>query len=128
MVTTAAKFVGVLAVTALFSVPADAEPTSPDPPPAQSPEQSAERIRTCLPHDTIDLKMRQDYGEKLIGQGISSDGTLVEIFMAPAGSFTVIKTSPEGTSCVVDFGDGWRSLNQLESIGFTPDSLPGDDL
>jgi hypothetical protein len=117
-----AKFVGVLAVTTLFGVPALAEPTSPE----LSPGQSTQRVRTCLPHDSVDVKLRQDYGEKLIGQGISSDGTLVEIFMAPAGSFTVIKTSPEGTSCVVDFGDGWRSLNQLESIGFTPRDLDHD--
>jgi hypothetical protein len=117
-----AKFVGVLAVTTLLGAPAFAEPTSPELPP----EQSAQRVRTCLPHDSVDLKLNQDYGEKLIGQGISSDGTLVEIFMAPAGSFTVIKTSPEGTSCVVDFGDGWRSLNQLESIGFTPSDLDPD--
>ena len=67
MRTMAAKFVGVLAVTPLFWAPVYAEPTSPELP------QPTERIRTCLPHDTIDLKMRQDFGEKLIGQGISSD-------------------------------------------------------
>ena len=115
-----AKIVGALAVMPLFCAAAFADPTSPNP---VNPELPSERVRSCLPHDNVNVTMNQQYGEKLIGQGISSDGTLVEIFMAQNGSFTVIKTSPQGTSCVVDFGDGWRTLNQLESIGFAPEDL-----
>ena len=123
-----AKIMGALAVMPLFCAVAFADPApdsatpSPD---AANPELPPvpQRVRTCLPHENVDFTMKQEYGEKLIGQGISSDGTLVEVFMAQSGSFTVIKTSPEGTSCVVDFGDGWRTLNQLESIGFAPEDL-----
>lgn len=79
--------------------------------------------RSCMPHEGADDKLRLEYGEKVLGHGISKDGTLVEIFLAPSGTFTVIKTTPAGLSCVVDFGDGWQTLHQLEQVGFTPETL-----
>ena len=97
---------------------------------AQRPAETIERPavsvaeqRTCLPHDGADAKLRTEFGEKVLGRGVSGDGTLLEIFLAPSGTFTVIKTTPDGLSCVVDFGEGWQTLNQLESVGFTPNDL-----
>lgn len=87
-----------------------------------TPRQTVQR--TCLPHDGVGPKLRSEFGEKVLGRGVSNDGTLLEIFMAQNdGTFTVIKTTPEGLSCVVDFGDGWQTLNQLESVGFTAKDL-----
>jgi hypothetical protein len=79
--------------------------------------------QSCLPRDSADDKLRSEFGEKVLGRGVSSDGTLVEIFQSPSGTFTVIKTTPKGMSCVVDFGEGWQTLNQLEAVGFTPEDL-----
>ena len=97
---------------------------------AQSPEsappgggQGAGNGRACLPHDGVNTKLQRQYGERELGRGVSADGTLIEIFMAPSGTFTVVKTTPGGVSCVVDFGEGWQPLNQLESVGFTPKDL-----
>ena len=78
---------------------------------------------TCMSHEGADRQLRAHFGEKVLGRGVSSDGTLMEIFMSPKGTFTVIKTTPSGMSCVVDFGDGWQTLNQLEAVGFTPEDL-----
>lgn len=50
-----------------------------------------------------------EFGEARAAQGLSVDGTLTEVFAGPDGSFTIIKTSPRGMSCVVDTGIGWRS-------------------
>lgn len=79
--------------------------------------------RSCMPHDGADDKLRLEYGEKALGHGISKDGTLVEIFLAPSGTFTVIKTTPAGLSCVVDFGEGWQTVHQLEEVGLARDTL-----
>ena len=76
-----------------------------------------------MAHDGADDKLKSVYGEKILGHGVSSDGTLVELYLAPSGSFTVIKTTPAGLSCVVDFGEGWQTLHQLEQVGFTPETL-----
>lgn len=91
--------------------------------PVESTSPAAAQPRTCLPHDSAGEKLRAEFGEKVLGRGVSSDGTLVEIFLSSSGTFTVIKTTPKGMSCVVDFGEGWQTLNQLESVGLTPDDL-----
>lgn len=80
--------------------------------PGETPETAQQR--SCMPHEGADDKLRLEYGEKVLGHGVSKDGTLVEIFLAPSGTFTVIKTTPSGLSCVVDFGEGWQTVNQLE--------------
>ena len=89
--------------------------------PGETPEIA--QPRSCMPHDGADDKLSAEYGEKVLGHGVSGDGTLVEIFLAPSGTFTVIKTTPAGLSCVVDFGEGWQTLHQLEQVGFTPETL-----
>jgi len=123
----AARMLGLCVVApALVSVapnafagqPAESHPLTQETAPPQ-----AAQTRTCLPHDGVDSKLHDEFGEKVLGRGISKDGTLLEVFLAPAGTFTVIKTTPDGLSCVVDFGEGWQTLNQLESVGFTPDDL-----
>ena len=127
MSTLAARMNGLwlVAPAALFTVasalagqPAETHPSVQE----TAPPQVAPR--TCLPHDSADAKLRSEFGEKVLGRGVSKDGTLLEIFMAQKdGTFTVIKTTPDGTSCVVDFGEGWQTLNQLESVGFQPDDF-----
>jgi hypothetical protein len=71
-------------------------------------------VQICLPHADIVAKLLSDFGEKKLGHGISGDGNLVELFIAPNGTFTLVKTSPRGVSCIVDFGESWQTLNQLE--------------
>jgi len=92
-------------------------------PPVQDTAPAPGGQHACLPHDGVDSKLRNEFGEKVLGRGVSKDGTLLEVFMAPAGTFTVIKTTPQGLSCVVDFGEGWQTLNQLESVGLTPQDV-----
>jgi hypothetical protein len=97
-----------------------------DPPMPQSQRPSegpSAQPRSCMTHDGAGDKLRSEYGEKMLGHGVSGDGTLVEIYLAPSGTFTVIKTTPAGLSCVVDFGEGWQTLHQLEQVGFTPETL-----
>jgi hypothetical protein len=91
--------------------------------PGESAPSPTAQQQTCMPHESADDKLRAEFGEKVLGHGVSGDGTLVEIFLAPSGTFTVIKTTPAGLSCVVDFGEGWQTLNQLEQVGFTPRDL-----
>lgn len=129
----AARSGRAIAAPALFLVCSLAAGTASADPPVQQSQRPGEtpgvaQQRSCMPRDGADDKLRSEYGEKVLGHGVSSDGTLVEIYLAPSGTFTVIKTTPAGLSCVVDFGEGWQTVNQLEQAGFTPEtlkSLPG---
>ena len=76
-------------------------------------------VQRCLPHAEIAARLQREFKEQKLGHGISSDGNLLEIFVAPAGGFTVVKTTPRGVACIVDFGEDWQTLHQLEMIGLT---------
>jgi hypothetical protein len=91
-------------------------------PTAVASAQSTEHRGTpaCLPHEQAEERLHRTYNEKKIGHGISGDGNLIEVFMSSAGSFTVIKTSPTGVSCIVDFGEGWQSIDELETALLAP--------
>ncbi|HEY3146630.1 MAG TPA: hypothetical protein VGJ75_09775 [Dongiaceae bacterium] len=82
---------------------------------AQSSNRSV--VQVCLAHADLEAKLLSDFGEKKLGLGISGDGNLLELFVARTGTFTVVKTSPHGVSCIVDFGDSWQTLNLLEVTG-----------
>src|SRR5262245_55432343 len=114
-----------IAASALFCTlaagTAHADPSIQGQRPGETPGVAEQR--SCMPHDGAGDKLRSEYGEKVLGHGVSKDGTLVEIFLAPSGTFTVIKTTPAGLSCVVDFGEGWQTVHQLEQVGFTPETL-----
>lgn len=77
----------------------------------------------CFAHAEIEAKLLSDFGEKKLGHGISGDGNLVELFIAPTGTFTVVKTSPRGVSCIVDFGESWQTMNLLEVTGLSEGDL-----
>jgi hypothetical protein len=116
--------IGTIAVPALLcAVAVGTAYAKPPMEQVQRPSQTVAQPRTCMPHDGAGDKLRSEFGEKIVGHGVSSDGTLLEIYRAPSGTFTVIKTTPAGLSCVVDFGEGWQTLNQLEHVGFTPETL-----
>ena len=114
----ATRYGRAIAASALFCVLATASQAE-----AQRPSEGEAQSRSCMEHDGAGDKLRTQFGEKILGHGVSSDGTLVEIYLAPSGTFTVIKTTPSGLSCVVDFGEGWQTLHQLEQVGFTPETL-----
>jgi len=120
----AARMLGMCLIATAFAPVAQAgQPVETDPMTRTTSPVEATAQRTCIPHEAADAKLRNEFSEKVLGRGISGDGTLLEIFMSSRGTFTVIKTTPDGLSCVVDFGEGWQTLHQLEQVGYTPDDL-----
>lgn len=80
-------------------------------------------LQICRTHAEIEAKLLSDFGETKVGHGISGDGSLVEVYAGPSGTFTVVKTSPGRVSCIVDFGESWQNLAPLEAAGFFEDGL-----
>ena len=59
--------------------------------------------------DLIDqLEKRHD--EKRAVFGVTSKGRLIEVFVGPTGSWTILTSDHSGISCVLDSGDGWRPV------------------
>lgn len=78
-------------------------------------------LQICHTHAEIEAKLLSDFGEAKIGHGVSGDGSLVEVYAGPGGTFTVVKTMPGRASCIVDFGESWQMLAPLEAARLLDD-------
>jgi hypothetical protein len=63
----------------------------------------------------IDLRGYLDkaYAEKLAAVGLVNDQTIMEVYVAESGTWTVVLTSPNGVSCLVLSGQGWQSADRM---------------
>ena len=58
--------------------------------------------------------LAQKYEEAPIAAGVTSSGGLVEVLTNGKGeTWTIIVTSPQGTSCLVAAGEGWQARQQV---------------
>ncbi len=65
----------------------------------------------CAPRGGVVEALSRQYGEHQIAGGISSSGWLIELYSSADGStWTIIASSPQGMSCAVSSGEGWRRL------------------
>lgn len=63
---------------------------------------------TCGPRAEVLALLAKDYSEKPAAIGLSSSGRILEVVIREDGaSWTVLSTSPQGVSCVVDAGGDW---------------------
>ena len=69
----------------------------------------AQAQRYCPPHDQAVAQLNERHNEWRIGSGISRWGNIVELFISEAGTWTILVTRPEGSSCVVASGGDWES-------------------
>ena len=61
----------------------------------------------------IDL-LAQKYKEAPVASGVTNNGGLVEVLTdTKGGTWTIIVTTPQGVSCLVAAGEGWRAMEQI---------------
>lgn len=88
-----------IALVAMASIPVTTTPALGQGPP-----------HACHPRDHLLAVLEEKYGEVPIGFGVTN-GRLVELLTSADGiSWTIIQTSPDGVSCMVTSGEGWRAL------------------
>jgi len=64
----------------------------------------------CADRDFVVARLAEYYGEKLDALGLRTDRELIEIWSSDqAGTWTILMTRSDGTSCVVASGTGWTS-------------------
>lgn len=61
----------------------------------------------------VDL-LAKKYKEAPVASGVTNNGGLVEVLSNAKGdSWTIIVTTPQGVSCLVAAGEGWRNMEQI---------------
>ena len=49
--------------------------------------------------------------------GLASNGSMIEIFASPNGSWTIVMTQPDGVTCLMAAGESWEDLPQKKNVG-----------
>lgn len=77
------------------------------------PVASAAAELPCARRDGMVASLARIYGEHLVATGLSGAGLAIEVFASVGGAtFTILRSWPNGVSCVLDHGEYWRTKNQ----------------
>ena len=68
----------------------------------------------CADRDVIVQFLLSHYGERLKERGLSSTGYVVELYVSPATTWSIVATPPAGQSCVLGQGIAWEAAGPRE--------------
>jgi hypothetical protein len=71
----------------------------------------------CAPRETLANELARDFGERPIGLGLSTRGSILELFKSADGqTWTLVSTRPTGVSCILDAGANWATQDPAEQV------------
>jgi hypothetical protein len=70
----------------------------------------AEAASLCGDRDTLLKRLEQSHEETPQALGLSADGGVLEVLVAPDGGWTILVTYPKRPTCVVAVGEAWQTL------------------
>lgn len=70
----------------------------------------AQQLR-CGSHDKVIKFLGDKYNETKVGMGLLSSGRMMELYISKGGSWTMLLTSPDGTTCFGPVGKHWKRLH-----------------
>ena len=69
----------------------------------------AQAQMACGTRDSVVEKLGEKYGEVRRGGGLAGPTTIFEIWASDVtGTWTILKTTPNGLTCILAVGDGWH--------------------
>ena len=69
---------------------------------------------TCDKRDKVLNFLALKYSEAPVAAGVTNTGGLVEVLTdEKGGTWTIIVTTPQGMSCLVAAGEGWRKVKRI---------------
>ncbi len=69
----------------------------------------AQAQMVCGARDSVVAKLGEKYGEIRHGGGLAGPTAIFEIRASEAtGSWTILKTTPNGLTCIIAVGDAWQ--------------------
>jgi hypothetical protein len=67
------------------------------------------QFRYCTGHTELVAELGEKYQEKQFAYGTIGGAAVMEVFVASAGTWTIVVTDVTGRSCVVAAGDNWEN-------------------
>jgi len=88
---------------------------------------AASAVGPCASRSESIAILKDNLGEIKAGHGLSNRGHLVEVFVSPAGNWTILLSRPDGLSCIIDAGEGWAMVpaRSREALQLPHLAVPG---
>ncbi|MEQ9607025.1 MAG: hypothetical protein RLN99_05095 [Kiloniellaceae bacterium] len=64
----------------------------------------------CVPREPIFDSLRENQGEVPAFRAPTASGQLFEVLVSPDGGWTAFITFPDGLTCPIAMGEGWRPV------------------
>jgi len=64
----------------------------------------------CGARDDLVSGLEKKYAETASARGLATAGMMIEVFVSPEGTFTIVATRPDGTACLLAAGEAWHKL------------------
>lgn len=64
----------------------------------------------CIPRDAVFDRLKRHDGQVPAQVGVTATGALFEVLVSPDGTWTAFFTFPDGLTCPVATGEGWRHV------------------
>jgi hypothetical protein len=63
----------------------------------------------CGRYGELRATLGRQFGEQPASTGLADDGSIMQVFAAPAsGTWTIVTVDPDGMACVLAAGKGWQ--------------------
>ncbi len=73
--------------------------------------QTQSETLLCGQRASVIGRLGEKYREAPVAIGVTSTGGMVEVLTTgDGGTWTIIVSNPNGTSCLIAVGEGWRAL------------------
>lgn len=69
---------------------------------------AAAQAPQCAERAAVLERLADSYHEEPVSIGVTATGSLLEVLASPEGTWTIIITVPNGPTCLVSSGEGWR--------------------
>jgi hypothetical protein len=87
---------------------------------ARAQSQTPAQTQQCDQRNRVIGHLAQKYKEAPVAIGVTASGGLVEVLTTgDGGTWTIILSNPNGISCLVAAGEGWRAL-QFDKFKYDP--------
>jgi hypothetical protein len=82
-------------------------------------------VSTCGEQAHVASYLRDTFEEVPVSLGLQADGRIIQIFATETtGSWTMVSTTVNGTSCIVAMGEAWQALPSGPLAEILRDSKP----
>lgn len=78
--------------------------------------QDAAPPESCAPRDEIVGKLKADFKENQEAVGQVNDQAVIELYVSGRGTWTLIASGTDGTSCIVSAGKDWEGQNFVKGF------------